>query len=243
MGLGGGWNDKPATKADISQARSIIDTVLSLDINVFDHADIYTFGKAETVFGEALKQAPELKDKMIIQSKCAIRFEDDLGPKRYDFSANHIHTSVEGFELPRYLGKWYEIARFDHSFEEGLSEVTATYSMRDDGGVKVINRGFSVEENAWDEAEGKAYFVESETTGHLKVSFFGPFYASYVIMELDKEGYQYALITGPDKDYLWILARTPSISDEVRTRLLEKATSAGYDVSKLIWVEHGEENS
>ncbi|HBI75487.1 MAG TPA: lipocalin, partial [Alteromonas macleodii] len=95
----------------------------------------------------------------------------------------------------------------------------------------------------WDEAEGKAYFVESETTGHLKVSFFGPFYASYVIMELDKEGYQYALITGPDKDYLWILARTPSISDEVRTRLLEKATSAGYDVSKLIWVEHGEENS
>lgn len=96
MGLGGGWNDKPATKADISQARSIIDTVLSLDINVFDHADIYTFGKAETVFGEALKQAPELKDKMIIQSKCAIRFEDDLGPKRYDFSANHIHTSVEG---------------------------------------------------------------------------------------------------------------------------------------------------
>ncbi|MEC9062321.1 MAG: lipocalin family protein, partial [Pseudomonadota bacterium] len=77
---------------------------------------------------------------------------------------------VEGFELPRYLGKWYEIARFDHSFEEGLSEVTATYSMRDDGGVKVINRGFSVEENAWDEAEGKAYFVESETTGHLKVS-------------------------------------------------------------------------
>ena len=96
MGLGGGWNDKPATRADVSQARSIIDTVLDLDINVFDHADIYTFGKAETVFGEVLKQAPELKDKMIIQSKCAIRFEDDLGPKRYDFSANHIHTSVEG---------------------------------------------------------------------------------------------------------------------------------------------------
>ena len=150
---------------------------------------------------------------------------------------------VKGFELPRYLGKWYEIARFDHSFEEGLSEVTATYSMRNDGGVKVINRGFSKEDNSWDEAEGKAYFVESETIGHLKVSFFGPFYASYVIMELDKEGYQYALITGPDKDYLWILARTPSISDEIRTRLLEKATAAGYDVSKLIWVEHNQVNS
>ena len=150
---------------------------------------------------------------------------------------------VKGFELPRYLGKWYEIARFDHSFEEGLSEVTATYSMRSDGGVKVINRGFSKEEKTWDEAEGKAYFVESETTGHLKVSFFGPFYASYVIMELDKEGYQYALITGPDKDYLWILARTPSISDDVRMGLLKKATAAGYDVSKLIWVEHDQTES
>ncbi|WP_394222493.1 lipocalin family protein [Alteromonas gracilis] len=152
-------------------------------------------------------------------------------------------TPVEGFELPRYLGKWYEIARFDHSFEEGLSEVTATYSMRDDGGVKVINRGFSEEDNAWDEAEGKAYFVDSATMGHLKVSFFGPFYASYVIMELDKAGYQYALITGPDKDYLWILARTPSISDEVRAQLLQKAKASGYDVSKLIWVEHGQTNS
>lgn len=150
---------------------------------------------------------------------------------------------VKGFKLPKYLGQWYEIARFDHSFEEGLSEVTATYSMRDDGGVKVINRGFSKEENKWDEAEGKAYFVESETTGHLKVSFFGPFYASYVIMELDKEGYQYALITGPDKDYLWILARTPKITEEVRSQLLEKATAAGYDISKLIWVEHGQPNS
>ena len=150
---------------------------------------------------------------------------------------------VRGFELPRYLGEWYEIARFDHSFEEGLSEVTATYSMRDDGGVKVINRGYSKEDGRWDEAEGKAYFVESETTGHLKVSFFGPFYASYVIMELDQKGYQYALITGPDKDYLWILARTPTISDEVRARLLEKARAAGYDTNKLIWVEHEQSNS
>lgn len=150
---------------------------------------------------------------------------------------------VKDFELPRYLGEWYEIARFDHSFEEGLSEVTATYSMRDDGGVKVINRGYSKEDGRWDEAEGKAYFVESETTGHLKVSFFGPFYASYVIMELDQKGYQYALITGPDKDYLWILARTPTISDEVRARLLEKARAAGYDTNKLIWVEHEQSNS
>ncbi|GFD69215.1 aldo/keto reductase family oxidoreductase [Alteromonas sp. KUL106] len=96
MGLGGGWNTSSVTKDDIRQARSIIDTVLDLDINVFDHADIYTFGKAETAFGAALKESPALKDRMIIQSKCAIRFEDDLGPKRYDFSASHIHNSVEG---------------------------------------------------------------------------------------------------------------------------------------------------
>lgn len=96
MGLGGGWNNSPATKADVNQARTIIDKVLGLDINVFDHADIYTFGKAEQVFGEALKQSPTLRDNMIIQSKCAIRFEDELGPKRYDFSAQHLTASVEG---------------------------------------------------------------------------------------------------------------------------------------------------
>ena len=140
---------------------------------------------------------------------------------------------VEGFELPRYLGKWYEIARFDHSFEEGLSEVTAVQHARCSfGGVKVINRGFLKEENTWDEAEDDV-FCKSETTGHLKVSFFGPFYASYVIMELDKEGYQYALITGPDKDYLWILAQTPSISEEVRTGLLEKQDRPGTTLASL----------
>ena len=145
---------------------------------------------------------------------------------------------VEGFELPRYLGKWYEIARFDHSFEEGLSEVTATYSMRDDGGVKVINRGFSVEENGWDEAEGKAYFVGDETIGHLKVSFFGPFYASYVIADLDRAEYQYSLVTGPDRSYLWILARQPTLPKSVLNELVNKAKSLGYPTDELIWVEH-----
>ena len=145
---------------------------------------------------------------------------------------------VGNFELTRYLGKWYEIARYDHSFEEGLSDVTATYSMREDGGVKVINRGFSSEENTWDEAEGRAYFVKSPSIGHLKVSFFGPFYASYVIMDLDKDDYQYALITGPDKEYLWLLARSPELSPQIKTRLLNQAQTAGYDTDKLIWVTH-----
>ena len=96
MGLGGGWNDSPATQNDVDQARAIVGKVLELNINVFDHADIYTFGKAENVFGQVLKQAPSLRENMLIQSKCAIRFEDLLGPKRYDFSAHYIQSSVEG---------------------------------------------------------------------------------------------------------------------------------------------------
>ena len=96
---------------------------------------------------------------------------------------------VENFKLESYLGKWYEIARLDHSFERGLSRVTADYSLRDDGGLKVINRGYSVKENKWKEAEGKAYFVRGSDEGYLKVSFFGPFYGSYIVFELDHENY------------------------------------------------------
>jgi len=145
---------------------------------------------------------------------------------------------VQGFEADRYLGTWYEIARFDHSFERGLSQITANYSMRDDGGIRVLNRGYNAGEGEWNEAEGKAYFVEDEQTGHLKVSFFGPFYASYVVAELDKENYRYSLVTGPDKTYLWILARTPELPQDVLDSLLGKAKALGFDTSKLIWVEH-----
>lgn len=116
---------------------------------------------------------------------------------------------VEKFELDRYLGKWYEIARLDHSFERGLEQVTAEYSLRDDGGVSVVNRGYSTEKEEWSEAEGKAYFARSPDEGYLKVSFFGPFYGSYVVFELDQENYQYAFVSGPNHEYLWLLARTP----------------------------------
>jgi len=116
---------------------------------------------------------------------------------------------VDHFNLAKYLGKWYEIARLDHSFERGLTRITAEYSLRDDGGVRVLNRGYSAKENAWKEAEGKAYFVEGSNQGYLKVSFFGPFYGSYIVFELDHENYQYSLVCGPDKSYLWILAREP----------------------------------
>ena len=144
---------------------------------------------------------------------------------------------VSGFELDRYLGRWYEIARLDHPFERGLSRVTAEYSMRDDGGVRVVNRGFSAAKGEWDEAEGKAYFVESPDLGYLKVSFFGPFYGSYIVFELDQAGYQHAFVSGPDTSYLWLLARTPTVSDEVLQRFTERADALGFDTASLILVD------
>ena len=147
-------------------------------------------------------------------------------------------TPVTGFESERYLGTWYEIARFDHSFEDGLSRVTATYSKREDGGIRVLNKGYDAATGEWDEAEGKAYFVGDETIGHLKVSFFGPFYASYVIADLDRAEYQYSLVTGPDRSYLWILARQPTLPKSVLNELVNKAKSLGYPTDELIWVEH-----
>lgn len=146
---------------------------------------------------------------------------------------------VNDFELDRYLGKWYEIARLDHSFERGLTRVTAEYSLRDDGGVRVVNRGFSAAKGEWDEAEGKAYFVESADLGYLKVSFFGPFYGSYVVFELDKQEYQYAFISGPDTSYLWLLARTPAVSNEILQRFIEVAAERGFDTDALILVDQG----
>ena len=144
---------------------------------------------------------------------------------------------VSEFQLDRYLGKWFEIARLDHSFERGLNQVTAEYSMRDDGGVKVLNRGFSSAKGEWKESEGRAYFVDDETVGYLKVSFFGPFYGSYIVFELDQVDYQYALVAGPDTGYLWILSRTPTISNELLEKLLQKARDCGFDTTELIMVE------
>lgn len=142
---------------------------------------------------------------------------------------------VENFELQRYLGHWYEIARLDHSFERGLTKVTADYSMRSDGGVRVLNRGFSAKKDAWKEAEGKAYFVAGSDRGFLKVSFFGPFYGSYIVFELDHQSYQYALVCGPDKSYLWLLAREPKIDADLEKSLIGKAKTLGFDTDRLIF--------
>jgi apolipoprotein D and lipocalin family protein len=147
-------------------------------------------------------------------------------------------TPITGFELDRYLGTWHEIARLDHSFERGLDQITANYSLRDDGGVRVLNRGFSTEAGEWEEAEGKAYFVEDESTGYLKVSFFGPFYGSYVIFELDQDDYQYAFISGPDNGYLWLLSRTPNVDEALLDRFRQRARELGFAVDELIYVNH-----
>jgi apolipoprotein D and lipocalin family protein len=145
---------------------------------------------------------------------------------------------VDDFKLEKYLGKWYEIARLDHSFEQGLTRVTANYSLREDGGLRVINRGYSAKKDKWKEAEGKAYFVKGSDQGYLKVSFFGPFYGSYIVFELDHENYQYSLVSGPDKSYLWLLARGPEIREDTKDILIAKAKASGFDTSKLIYVNH-----
>ncbi len=141
---------------------------------------------------------------------------------------------VGGFNSTRYLGKWYEIARLDQSFERGLTKVTATYTLREDGGLQVVNRGYDASNKRWKESVGKAYFVRTPDVAYLKVSFFGPFYGSYVVFDLDRDNYSYSLVAGPDKSYLWLLARTPTIDKALRERLVEKARALGYDTTKLV---------
>lgn len=145
---------------------------------------------------------------------------------------------IQNFDAERYLGVWYEIARLDHSFERGMDNVSADYSTRDDGGIAVTNRGYKRDKGEWKEAVGKAYFVEDEKTGYLKVSFFGPFYGSYVIFELDELDYQYAFVSGANTSYLWLLSRKPSVSDELKQIFIETITKRGFDPDNLIWVSH-----
>jgi len=145
-------------------------------------------------------------------------------------------TPVDEFDLEQYYGKWYEVARLDHSFERGLQDVTAVYSATADGVVEVKNRGFNTAKQQWSEATGKARFKSDPETGHLLVSFFGPFYASYVIFELDD--YRQAYVVGNSRKNLWFLSRTPDVSDAEKERFLQKIQELNFDASELIWVEH-----
>jgi apolipoprotein D and lipocalin family protein len=145
---------------------------------------------------------------------------------------------IDGFELNRYLGTWYEIARLDHSFERGLSDIRAEYSLNTDGTVKVLNTGFDSEQGERQTAIGRAHFVGSADIGSLEVSFFGPFYGAYNIIALDKKTYRYAMIAGPNRDYLWILARTPSLDKATLHELVAQAAELGFATEQLIYDQH-----
>jgi apolipoprotein D and lipocalin family protein len=163
---------------------------------------------------------------LIFLSSCAQK-PDDIQP-------------ITNFNIDRYLGTWYEIARLDHSFERDSDYVTAKYSKRDDGGITVVNRG--LKKGEWDQANGVAYFVEEPTTGFLKVSFFRPFYGAYVIFKLDKS-YQYVYITSSDKDYLWLLARKPIVSEQLKKQFVSDTKKLGFNTDALIWVKQSNKKS
>lgn len=145
--------------------------------------------------------------------------------------------AIDKFEVEKYLGTWYEIARLDHSFERGLTNVSATYTLRNDGGIDVLNKGFDSKNSRWKQIKGKAYFINDKTTGRLKVTFFWPFYGGYNIINLDKENYSYALVCGPNRSYLWILAREKSLDKNILDDLIETANKSGFATDKLIFVE------
>lgn len=142
--------------------------------------------------------------------------------------------AVTHFDANRYLGTWYEIARLDHSFERGLTNVSATYSFNEDGSIKVVNRGWNEQEQEWSEALGKAKFVQQNTIGHLKVSFFGPFYSSYLVYYLEDD-YSTALVSGYNRDYFWILSRETQLPDYKLNKYLRIAEQAGFDIESLIF--------
>jgi apolipoprotein D and lipocalin family protein len=145
--------------------------------------------------------------------------------------------AVQNFEKEKYLGKWYEIARLDFKFEKGLNNTSAEYSLKENGTIKVDNKGYDVKNDKWKQSIGKAKFVGEENVAMLKVSFFGPFYGGYNVVAIDKE-YKYALVAGGSLNYLWILSREKSIPLEVTSDYLKIAEDIGYKTADLIWVQH-----
>lgn len=145
-----------------------------------------------------------------------------------------IHA-VEHVDMRRYLGTWYEIARLENHFEKGLEQVSASYSLNEDGSIRVLNRGYEPESNAWHDAEGEAYPVEGAQKGRLKVTFFWPFYGAYNIIFLDDKDYQYSVVAGPDRSWLWILSRTPTMDGNLLRTLLEKTKALGFDTDSLVY--------
>lgn len=143
---------------------------------------------------------------------------------------------VENFQLNNYLGKWYEIARLDHSFERELSNVSANYRLLQNGDIEVINRGYDADKKKWRDVTGLAKSIGKTTQGSLKVSFFWPFFGGYHIAALDKQDYSWAIVVGPSREYLWILARDRNLPFELRDQLIKKIRQLDIDTSQLIWV-------
>ena len=148
-------------------------------------------------------------------------------------SANKVDNStVATLDLNRYLGYWYEIARYDHAFERGIYYSMARYTMRDDGKIDVLNTG--IKDGRAKESEGIA--KTTEVPGLLKVSFFGPFYSDYRVLMVDQD-YQHALVGGSNHKYLWILSRTPQLDEATKASILAEADRRGYDTTRRIWVK------
>ena len=142
------------------------------------------------------------------------------------------NAPVAALDLNRYLGEWYEIARFDHSFERGVEQAKANYTQNADGTIKVVNTGIRDGKPKTAIGKGKT----TDTPGLLRVSFFGPFYADYRVMKVD-DGYTYALVGSGGVDYLWLLSRTRVLPAAAKDELLAEAKHRGYDTEKLIWVK------
>jgi len=143
---------------------------------------------------------------------------------------------VKNFDAKAYQGQWYEIARFDFKHEKDLKNVTANYTLNEDGSIEVVNKGYNYVKNKWEESKGKAKFNGSNKEGALKVSFFGPFYGGYNVVEMDP-AYENVLVFGENTDYIWILSRQKTIPNHVKDKFLAKAKAAGYDLNRLVWTE------
>lgn len=148
-------------------------------------------------------------------------------------------AAVKNFDAKKYLGRWYEIARFDYRFEKNMDNVTAEYSENSDGSIRVSNKGYDYLKKEWKESVGEARFVKDKAEARLKVSFFKPIWAGYNVIDID-EDYQYALVAGSSLKYLWILSRTTTIPESIRQRFIEKAKRIGYNTDELIWVKHNQ---
>lgn len=146
-------------------------------------------------------------------------------------------VAVTPFDVKKYEGKWYEIARMDYRFERKLDNVTAEYTLKKDGSLKVVNTGYNYVKSKQEKAVGTAHFVESPEIAMLKVSFGGPLSSGYNVIAIDKN-YKYALVIGHSLNYMWILSREPRIPEDIKKEYLQKAKDLGYKVEKLIWSEH-----